>query len=80
MSSGQAGGSLYFGCHPEVTSGCEPIRSLRTMRVHITHRIMGNRGTDNADTSPPELADELERVWKREHRTHSELVREALRR
>ena len=29
---------------------------------------------------PPEMADELERVRKREQRTRSELVREALRR
>lgn len=29
---------------------------------------------------PPEMADELEEVMKREHRTRSELIREALRR
>ena len=45
-----------------------------------TQSLVGNRTTAIFSVSlPPEMATELERVRKVEHRTRSELVREALR-
>src|SRR6266542_1080462 len=46
----------------------------------VTHAMTINRTSATFSISlPPEMADELERVRRQEHRTRSELVREALR-